>query len=196
MKVDKLVNNLFKKLDNSNKGSSINYYNTNNNNHIKDDDYYLAIGSEPSRFAYYRYLRIQKCDDEYRRQTCEAAYDAITQDELDFALKRKLREHPEERYQREKEHWYWHESSWSWRGLDATGYDGQGCNQFTGCVPECRYYAEYGRIEDESESCLISASSTSLSLTFCAATSIVCHHSFQPAATLYHYTICIDMVID
>ena len=96
MKVDKLVNNLFKKLDNSNKGSSINYYNTNNNNHIKDDDYYLAIGSEPPRFAYYRYLRIKKCDDEYRRQTCEAAYDAITQDELDFALKRKLRGPPEE----------------------------------------------------------------------------------------------------
>jgi len=31
---------------------------------------------------------------------------------------------------------------------------------------------------------LISASSTSLSLTFCAATSTVCHHSFQPSATL------------
>ena len=37
----------------------------------------------------------------------------------------------------------------AWRGLDATGYDGQGCNQFTGCIPECRFYPEYGRIEDE-----------------------------------------------
>jgi hypothetical protein len=35
------------------------------------------------------------------------------------------------------------------RGLDATGYDGYGCNQFTGCIPECRFYAQYGRIEDE-----------------------------------------------
>jgi hypothetical protein len=29
------------------------------------------------------------------------------------------------------------------------GYDGYGCNQFTGCIPECRYYPEEGRIEDE-----------------------------------------------
>lgn len=49
----------------------------------------------------------------------------------------------------EKAHWYWHESSWTWRGLDTTGYDGKGCNQFTGCIPECRFYPEYGRIEDE-----------------------------------------------
>jgi hypothetical protein len=28
-------------------------------------------------------------------------------------------------------------------------YDGQGCNGFTGCVPECRYYLPYGRIKDE-----------------------------------------------
>ena len=73
----------------------------------------------------------------------------ITQDELDFILNRNLRMSPEERYRREKAHWYWHESSWCWRGLDTTGYDGQGCNQFTGCIPECRFYPEYGRIEDE-----------------------------------------------
>jgi hypothetical protein len=72
-----------------------------------------------------------------------------TQDELDYSLKGKLRMTPEKRYQREKQHWYWHESSWYSRGLDATGYDGHGCNQFTGCVPECRYYSKYGRIEDE-----------------------------------------------
>jgi hypothetical protein len=63
-------------------------------------------------------------------------YDSrTTQDELDFILKRNLRMPPEERYQREKAHWYWHESSWYWRGLDATRYDGQECNQFTGCIP-------------------------------------------------------------
>ena len=50
---------------------------------------------------------------------------------------------------RQKQSWFFHELSWYWRGLDATGYDGQGCNQFTGCVQECRFYPEYGRIEDE-----------------------------------------------
>jgi hypothetical protein len=33
------------------------------------------------------------------------------------------------------------------RGLKR--YDGEGCNGFTGCIPECRYYPEIGRIEDE-----------------------------------------------
>ena len=50
---------------------------------------------------------------------------------------------------RQKQSWFFHELSWYWRGLDATGYDGQGCNQFTGCVQECRFFTEYGRIEDE-----------------------------------------------
>jgi hypothetical protein len=53
---------------------------------------------------------------------------------------------------RQKQSWFFHELSWYWRGLDATGYDGQGCNQFTGCVQECRFFRffpEYGRIEDE-----------------------------------------------
>jgi hypothetical protein len=54
---------------------------------------------------------------------------------------------PEQRYQDKKKHWYFHESSWYMR--EANGYDGQGCNQFTGCVPECRYYHEKGRIEDD-----------------------------------------------
>ena len=54
---------------------------------------------------------------------------------------------PEERYQARKGNCCWHESGWSHRRLDA--YDGQGCNQFTGCIPECRFYPQYGRIEDE-----------------------------------------------
>ena len=53
---------------------------------------------------------------------------------------------PEERYQRERGHWYWHESSWYRR--NAKGYDGYGCNDGK-CIPECRFYPEYGRIEDE-----------------------------------------------
>jgi hypothetical protein len=152
LKVDKLVTDLFKKLHNSsNNGNGINgssnYYNTNNNNHIKDDDYYLAIGSEPPRFAYYRHVRAEKWKALGHNPLIGEDYDhSIIQEELDFALKRKLWPSPEQRYQHEKS-WLFHESSWYVRGLD--GYDGQGCNQFTGCVEECRFYADQGRIEDE-----------------------------------------------
>ena len=61
-----------------------------------------------------------------------------------------LRVHPEERYQHKKEAWYFHESSWYMRRRDGieNGYDGYGCNNGK-CVPECRYYPKYGRIEDE-----------------------------------------------
>jgi hypothetical protein len=64
-------------------------------------------------------------------------------------LKRNLRVPPEQRYQREKEHWYWHESTWYWRQRDKeeTGYDGYGCNNGE-CIPECRFYPENRRIED------------------------------------------------
>jgi hypothetical protein len=63
---------------------------------------------------------------------------SITQYKINYAMKRYLRMTPEQRYQREKSHWYWHESSYSMRGLQA--YDGKGCNGFTGCVSECKFY--------------------------------------------------------
>jgi hypothetical protein len=46
-------------------------------------------------------------------------------------------------YEDHREHWYFHESSWYVRGVN--GYDGQGCNQYTGCVPECVY--DDGRLD-------------------------------------------------
>ena len=146
MKVDKLVNDLFKKFNNITNGNG---HSNTNNQIINDDDYdyYLSIGEEPPRFAYYRHYRIQNSKDEWRKKTLEAAYDSITQDELDFNLKRKLRISPEQRYQQKKENWLFHDSSYYARGLEA--YDGFGCNQFTDCVPECRFYPEYGRIEDQ-----------------------------------------------
>jgi hypothetical protein len=113
-----------------------------------DDEYYLEVGSEPLRFAYYRHVRVEQCSD-YRKKTFECVHDSITQDELDYYLKRKLRVTPEQRYQDKKKDWFFHESSWCSRGLDSSGYDGQGCNQFTGCIPECRFYLPYGRIEDD-----------------------------------------------
>jgi hypothetical protein len=107
-----------------------------------DDDYYLDIGSEPPRFAYYIHIRIEKSNDEHRKKSNEAAYDStITQDELDYALKRKLRITPEARYQHEKRHYYWHE-------LYTEG--GRECNpMYNGCTPNCRFYPEFGVITDE-----------------------------------------------
>jgi hypothetical protein len=51
-----------------------------------------------------------------------------------------------QKYQEYKEHWYFHKSSWYMRGLNA--YDGHGCNQFIGCIPECRFYAEEGKLTE------------------------------------------------
>jgi hypothetical protein len=42
-------------------------------------------------------------------------------------------------YNKIQEHPTSHPSSWTHRGIK-TGYDGKGCNQFTGCVPECSFY--------------------------------------------------------
>jgi DNA-binding MarR family transcriptional regulator len=58
------------------------------------------------------------------------------------ALKWRLRMTPEARYQREKRHYYWHDSY-----VEGSS---EGCNPlYGGCIPECRFYPEYGRIEDE-----------------------------------------------
>jgi len=32
------------------------------------------------------------------------------------------------------------------RGLNA--YDGQGCNGFTGCISECKFFAAEGKLEE------------------------------------------------
>ena len=81
-----------------------------------DDDYYLAIRSEPPTFAHYRQVRIERSNDEWRKRTLEAAYDSY--------LKKKLREPPEKRYLREKGNWLFHDSSYPMRGLER--YDGEG----------------------------------------------------------------------
>jgi hypothetical protein len=52
-----------------------------------------------------------------------------------------------QRYQEYKEYWYFHKSSWYMRGLNA--YDGHGCNLFTGCVPECRFYDAEGKLSED-----------------------------------------------
>jgi hypothetical protein len=49
-----------------------------------------------------------------------------------------------QKYEEYREHWYFHKSSWYMRGLNA--YDGQGCNAFTGCIPECKLYTADGKL--------------------------------------------------
>ena len=137
MKVDKYARDLFKKLEDYNISSG--------NGSEYDDDYYIEIGSEPPRFADYRAARA-KITNAFGDKTFEDVWDSITQDESDYYLKMNLRMSPEERYQRKKEAWYFHESSWYMRR--SNGYDGYGCNNGE-CIPECRYYPEFGRIEDE-----------------------------------------------
>ncbi len=52
-----------------------------------------------------------------------------------------------QKHEEYREHWYFHKSSWYMRGLNA--YDGHGCNQFTGCIPECKFYAAEGKLSEE-----------------------------------------------
>jgi hypothetical protein len=139
LKVDRYAKDLFKKLDDYNFSSGSGNYNE------YDDDYYIEIGSEPHRFGDYRAARA-KITDAFGNKTYEDVWDSITQDESNYYLTMNLMMSPEDRYQQKKEAWYFHESSWYMR--HDNGYDGQGCNNGE-CIPECRYYPKFGRIEDE-----------------------------------------------
>jgi hypothetical protein len=94
-------------------------------------------------------------------KTCEDVYDSITQEELDWSLRQQLKVSPEERYQDMKKHWYAHELSYWHQTIYDNGKKAvdtikeYGCGKSTEknveggwCVPECRYYFKYGRIED------------------------------------------------
>ena len=101
------------------------------------------MNRDPPRFYIYRQARAEKREASDKKSDYN---NSVTQDELDYSLKRKLRVTPEARYQREKRNQYWHESSYYNRGLEA--YDGYGC--YNGeCIPSCRFYPEFGVIEDE-----------------------------------------------
>jgi hypothetical protein len=136
LNLERSTNNLSKRLevlDSPANGGNGNSKSSNGIDISDDDGYYLAIGSEPPRFAYYRHYRIKNSKDEWRKQSLEAAYDSITQYELDFSLKRKLRKSPAERYDQKRRSGLYHSSTSCSLGE---------------CVPECRYYPKYGRIED------------------------------------------------
>ena len=55
---------------------------------------------------------------------------------------------PEAKYHELKQQWYFHPSSWYKRKKGEGGYDGKGCNQFTGCIPECKFYLEKGKLSE------------------------------------------------
>ena len=112
-----------------------------NNDNREETDYEIE-----AKFAKLREARAKKTNA-HGDKTYEDVWDEITQEELDYYKRKQLETPPEQRYQHKKEHWDFYDSSWSMRRLNR--YDGQGCNQFSGCVPHCRYYPEEGRIEDE-----------------------------------------------
>ena len=89
---------------------------------FKDDDYYLERRLEPPRFAYYEAARPIMIENNNNKKPVPAiitsdnideymqVYDTITQDELDYHLKMKLKHTiPERRYQDRKETYYFHE---------------------------------------------------------------------------------------
>ena len=103
MKIDKYVKDLSRRLDtfsgsgSSNNNDEFDVFNEDDGYSLykHDDDYYLDIGSEPPRFAYYKHIRAEKWKALEHKPS---EYDhSITQDELDYALKRDLRIPPEHR---------------------------------------------------------------------------------------------------
>jgi hypothetical protein len=76
----------------------------------------------------------------------------VIPDQLNYRLKSLLRISPEQRYQDEKKNFLFHDLSCYMNDINDHDYndDGslKGCTG-EGCVPECRFYPEYGRIEDD-----------------------------------------------
>ena len=108
MKIDKDIKSLWDKADNLANGNGL----TDEIIICDDDDYYLARGSEPPRFKYYKHVRAEKWRALGHKPLLDEDYDhSITQEELDFILKRELWLSPEERYQHEKRNWLFHDLS-------------------------------------------------------------------------------------
>lgn len=94
-------------------------------------------------------------------------WDEVTDEEIDFELRKHLEVPPERRYQLAKKYPPYHEIGWTSRHIhnESTGwvfdpnrkhyvripgyFVDKGCTKETGCVPDCRFYPETGRIEDD-----------------------------------------------
>ena len=90
MKSDRYARDLFKKLDNFYDNNRIISSQDNNIDGEDDDDYYIKTGEIPPRFQAYRHARWEKLD-EWGNLTCEDVDETVTQDELDFGLKRQVK---------------------------------------------------------------------------------------------------------
>ena len=118
------------------------------------------MGSELPRFLYYQHVRAQEWQV-LRHEPWDDVYDRrITQDELDFILKRELRISPEEWNQHGKGNWFFHDLSYLDQTVDEDDkavdiIKEYGCGHWSNkreegcCVPECRYYFTNGRFEDD-----------------------------------------------
>jgi hypothetical protein len=107
-----------------------------------DDDYYFDRGQVPLWFRYHDIVLRERREKALGRELdVDEFHHSITQDQLDLILKMELRISSEQRYQREKQNYYFHELYIEGR---------RECNPaLGGCTPNCRFYHEYGRIEDE-----------------------------------------------
>ena len=101
--------------------------------------------------------------------TYSDTWDEVTDEEIDYYKKKALQVPPEQRYQIAKSRPPQHDFRWTSRGLyhEKTGYEFdttrgyfikkktwcggeiKGCNEDTGCVSDCRFYPDKGRIEDD-----------------------------------------------
>jgi hypothetical protein len=171
LKIDKHAKGIARRLDfivNNDNNEVHRHHNRNNDNDdsttvvLKDDDYYFDRGLRPPRFLYYWYVRLGRPAVNWMKEVAQSQYGigidkTITEDELSFYLKERLRDStPEGRYQAEKREWHFHELSYYHQkegGVDIIKEYGCGRDpvKIEGgwCVPECRYYHKEGRIEDE-----------------------------------------------
>jgi hypothetical protein len=95
-------------------------------------------------------------------------WDEVTDEEIDYYMRKALEVPPEQRYQIAKKRPPYHEYTWTSRGIhnESTGWEfdpnrkyyvripgwngEKGCNEKTGeCIPDCRFYPPTGRIEDD-----------------------------------------------
>jgi hypothetical protein len=139
LKIDRYIKAVARRLDNVIANSN---GDRNGNSHndddliIYDDEYYIDRGDFPPRFAYYRHVT--------KKLNLPHEF-VVTSDELNYGMKGMLRMSPEDRYQSKKANFLFHDLSCYMRKLGEEDY---GCTG-AGCIPECRYYPKYGRIEDE-----------------------------------------------
>jgi hypothetical protein len=110
-------------------------------------DYQYALGHMPDDFDGWLWLFPLGVPDAYREQHSRWAHDYI--DYLTETNNANFQwwNSEERQFQLKRRNWMEHESSWSFRKLNR--YDNQGCNQFTGCIPECPFFPEEGRLSKD-----------------------------------------------